>query len=194
MAKGERKVMRVLRVLLQPIGKNEWQLLTKVALLVPQFLPFAECQVAPKSLPLPPGFVTPRRQWLADGLLAQLLVPNGYDRVVGVTEVDLVVPPLNFVFGLAEKGGKRAIVSVARLKDRHLKRTEERLLKEVLHELGHTFGLGHCQDPNCVEAFSNTLADTDRKGPGFCPRCLQRIWTAWQQEGKELLGGGEFLR
>ena len=37
-------------------------------------------------------------------------------------------------------------------------------------EMGHTFGLAHCDDPNCVMWFSNNLAETDRKGTRFCRR------------------------
>jgi len=173
--------MRVMRVLLQPIGENDWQLLTRVALKIPQFLPFVECQVSPKPLPLPPSAITPRRQWLANTLLSHLTVPSGFDRVVGITSVDLVVPPFNFVFGIAEINGKRAVVSTARLVDHDEETTELRTVKEVLHELGHTLGLPHCSNPTCVAAFSNTLADTDKKGPQFCLKCYQRLLIAWQQ-------------
>jgi len=75
MAEGAEEPMRTMRVLLQPIGENDWQLLARVAIRLPQFLPFIECQVSPKSLPLPPGAITPRRQWLANTLLAHLVVP-----------------------------------------------------------------------------------------------------------------------
>ncbi len=47
----------------------------------------------------------------------------------------------------------------------------ERTLKEAIHEIGHTYGIGHCRDPRCVMHFSNSLADTDIKGPDFCHRC-----------------------
>jgi archaemetzincin len=50
---------------------------------------------------------------------------------------------------------------------------DARVLKEAVHEYGHTLGLGHCVDPGCVMHFSNTLADTDRKGDWFCPRCAK---------------------
>ena len=48
-------------------------------------------------------------------------------------------------------------------------------VKEAVHELGHTRGLGHCADPRCVMAFSNSLADTDRKGKEFCARCTYKL-------------------
>jgi len=80
------------------------------------------------------------------------------------------VPGLNFVFGVAE--GDYALVFTARLLGELL---VTRILKEVIHEVGHTLGLGHCENPSCVMHFSNTLMDTDRKGPGFCPRCMVKV-------------------
>jgi archaemetzincin len=48
-------------------------------------------------------------------------------------------------------------------------------VKEAVHELGHMFGLDHCSDLRCVMHFSNSLADTDRKGRDFCPSCRARL-------------------
>jgi archaemetzincin len=40
--------------------------------------------------------------------------------------------------------------------------------------LGHTYGLVHCRNPHCVMFFSNSLIDTDVKGPDFCQKCKPR--------------------
>ena len=101
-------------------------------------------------------------------------------RVVGVTPVDLFEPGLNFVFGLAEKPGRAAVVSVARLVHPDGRRFLARVMKETNHELGHTFGLGHCPEPGCVMRFSNSLAEVDEKGRFFCPRCRQKLEAALQ--------------
>lgn len=87
---------------------------------------------------------------------------------------------LNFVFGLADRATARAIIALPRLRQSFyglpddIALFRERAIKEAVHELGHTFGLGHCRDRRCVMAFSNSLADTDRKGQEFCERCQAR--------------------
>ena len=119
-----------------------------------------------------------RDQYLASSLLTELpsLAHLG-DRVLGVVDVDIFAPGLNFVFGEADISGKRAVISLKRLRQEFygLPRDEdlfrERVLKEAVHELGHTYGLGHCPDPACVMHFSNSLHDTDLKGWNFCSNC-----------------------
>ena len=93
--------------------------------------------------------------------------------VLGITDVDLYVPNLNFVFGLAEKNGYGCIISTRRLDERGL--LKERMLKEAFHEIGHVVGLEHCLNNNCVMYFSNSLSDTDRKTGWFCKDCFDDL-------------------
>jgi archaemetzincin len=120
---------------------------------------------------LPGAAYTPARgQYRAESLLA-LVSGHGARHVLAITHRDLFARDLNFAFGIASPGGA-CVVSTARLlggADEPLFRA--RLLKEALHELGHTLGLEHCTDPGCVMYFSNSLADTDRKGDAYCARC-----------------------
>lgn len=97
--------------------------------------------------------------------------------VLVVTSVDLYAEPLNFVFGQAEMGGRSAVISLKRLRSADHGTFVQRALKEALHELGHAAGLGHCDSEECVMHFSNTLADTDRKGPGYCESCRSSVTT-----------------
>ena len=124
-----------------------------------------------------------RRQYLGDALLVRLSHVDDPDasRIAGLIDFDCFSDGLNFVFGQAEICGRNAVVALARLApsfydeppDESLLR--ERTLKEVVHELGHTWGLRHCDDPGCVMFFSNTLKDTDHKGYAFCPHCSGSI-------------------
>ena len=123
-----------------------------------------------------------RGQYLASLLLAKLPpLSHSGDRVLGVVDVDIFAPGLNFVFGEADITGKRALISLKRLRQEFygLPRDEnlfrERTLKEAVHELGHTYGLGHCPEPTCVMHFSNSLRDTDFKGWNFCTNCHGEI-------------------
>lgn len=125
-----------------------------------------------------------RRQCLAEVILAKLASPvhqKSGSRVLGVTGIDLYAPGLNFVFGQADTKLGIALISLCRLRQEFygLPTNEQlfrsRALKEAVHELGHTFGLGHCPDGRCVMHFSNSLADTDWKSASFCTGCQPRL-------------------
>ena len=51
----------------------------------------------------------------------------------------------------------------------------ERLGKEVVHELGHTCGMVHCQERRCVMHFSNSIREVDAKLDAFCPPCARLV-------------------
>lgn len=95
---------------------------------------------------------------------------------LGITTLDLFVPELNFVFGLATREHRVAIISLARLSSANWKVFLSRCIKEAIHELGHaSYGLSHCPNPTCVMFFSNSLVDTDVKGVDFCKQCSKKI-------------------
>lgn len=129
----------------------------------------------------PEGWDPRRRQWSSSRILAWLgeRAGAGRRRLLAVTDVDLFIPILTFVFGEAQLGGRAAVVSTARLgsgpvvTDRRL--LVERLVKEGVHELGHTFGLIHCHDARCVMARSAGLLGVDGKGGSLCPPCRARL-------------------
>jgi archaemetzincin len=122
-----------------------------------------------------------RKQYLSSKLLAALGKSEREERVVGIADVDLYVPRLNFVFGEADMVSGTAIVSLCRLRPEYYGLAPDEALflkraaKEIVHELGHTFGLGHCPNNNCVMHFSNSLADTDVKEAQFCNKCRPKI-------------------
>ncbi len=138
-----------------------------------------ETRVRPEGLAW--AYNADRKQYSSSKLLASLGRSDIQARVVGIADVDLYVPRLNFVFGEADVLSGTAIVSLLRLRQEYygLAPDEalllERATKEIVHELGHTFGLGHCPSGKCVMHFSNSLADTDLKGSGCCSDCRPKI-------------------
>ncbi len=98
-----------------------------------------------------------------------------------ITQNDLYVEGLNFIFGLALPYYQKSIVSMKRLKESFYGKREDletlilRTAKEVIHEIGHLKGLSHCTDKKCVMYFSNSIYDTDNKDYKLCDRCLKRI-------------------
>jgi archaemetzincin len=119
-----------------------------------------------------------RKQWSSSRILAWLTRSGPEGRVLGVTDVDLFIPILTFVFGEAQLGGRAAVVSMARLQEPGLRDDRivlERLAKESVHELGHVFGLLHCDSPGCVMGRSSSVRDVDRKRGELCRACRGRV-------------------
>ncbi|NVM43993.1 MAG: hypothetical protein HWN79_03660 [Candidatus Lokiarchaeota archaeon] len=80
---------------------------------------------------------------------------------------------LLFLFGEANLKHKCAIVSTHNLVDLNKSETTElRLIKEVIHEIGHIIlGLEHCFNENCVMQFSANTKEIDRKSNHLCEKC-----------------------
>ena len=129
------------------------------------------------------AFDTYRNQFnsttLVTALLERSALPDA--KIIGITSVDLFVPVLTYVFGEAQLDGRAAVLSTFRLKeelyglDPNPVLEHIRLLKEAIHELGHTFGLIHCHDPECVMHSSTSAEEIDVKGKDFCEECEQMI-------------------
>ncbi len=105
---------------------------------------------------------------------------TGYDRILGIVDVDLYIPERTFVFGEANIKKKVAVISLTRLRQEFYDLPEDytlfkhRTIIEAVHEIGHTFGLYHCKDSNCVMFLSRTVSDSDQKGPDFCHNCRKK--------------------
>lgn len=124
-----------------------------------------------------------RNQYNSSGLLLQLISdpPPETLKILGVTELDLFIPIFTFLFGEAQLSGKGALVSTHRLHNQfygvpeNRELLKNRLLKEAIHELGHTFGLIHCFTLKCVMKSSTYVEEIDQKSINFCRLCEQKI-------------------
>lgn len=161
-----------MRIAIQPFGPVPQPILEELAEDLGVINADVEIRV---SLSLPEGSYNPRKgQYHADAFLEVCDRQPG-DRILGVTSVDLYAQLLNFVFGQAALGGRAAVISIARLAHRDHGLFRDRVAKEAIHELGHTFGFTHCPDDSCVMHFSDSLADTDLKGKAFCESCAASL-------------------
>ena len=171
------------QILLVPLGDVPDEILGFLAEKIVQRFRCDVVAYPPMEIP-EEAFVPERDQYLSSRVLNDLrhsVDVNSKDRLLFVTDVDLFVRDLNFIFGEAEIAGRLAIVSLTRLRPSFYGEREEeklflgRIAKEAVHELGHVYGLGHCADKRCVMFFSNSLWDTDQKSSDFCARCAQAL-------------------
>ena len=178
--------MKLLHLL--PIGNCDGQLLQELGAAMGKVfrVPFL---VLPQALDPEAAFHAERQQYHSSEILAatQGFSTNDSWRVLGVTSVDLYIPILTFVFGEAQIGGPCAVVSSYRLRqefyglpaDANLLRA--RLLKEAVHEIGHTLELSHCHDYRCAMAPSHAVEWIDIKDAWLCPQCEARAVGAMEE-------------
>jgi archaemetzincin len=104
------------------------------------------------------------------------LLPSPAIKVLAITRVDLFIPVLTHVYGEAQLGGKACIISTYRLEEgicinASPKTYQCRILKEAIHELGHTFNLRHCPEHTCIMHYCRSIRDVDRKLERLCRYC-----------------------
>jgi len=128
-------------------------------------------------------FDSARGQYNSTLILAGLRGVNEPEapKQIALVDVDLFIPVLTFVFGEAQLDGKSAVVSTHRLSNQYygLPRSHDLLLsrieKELIHELGHTFGMYHCRQFECVMRSSTYVEEIDMKKALPCPDCTSRL-------------------
>ena len=172
------------------VGNPDQDVLDFLDLTLPEHLA-GNCEISSERLDVAPLYDAARGQFYSTGLLAELVAvgkrhPSA--KLLGVTDVDLFIPILTFVFGEAQLGGQSALLSSHRLRQGFYGLPDDvnllfdRVEKEALHELGHTLGLVHCRDLACVMHFSNSVEEVDLKPSQYCDQCRRRIEQAQDEE------------
>ncbi len=165
-------------IIVSPVGKVENALCEHVGKQLRQKLDFGfQTDVVDLLNAIEFALNAERRQYHSTPILKKLALaaPARALKVLAITDVDLFIPILTHVYGEAQLGGKAAIVSTFRLKDDLKGFTadafEQRITKEAIHELGHTFKLLHCKDHKCIMHYCRSLRDVDRKTDSLCRYC-----------------------
>ncbi|MFL6471495.1 MAG: archaemetzincin family Zn-dependent metalloprotease [Nitrososphaeraceae archaeon] len=132
-------------------------------------------------------FDNQRNQWKSTDILEWL--SDNYEKlyskerrrittkILAICDFDAHSDKLNFVFGQAHLDGRICAIYLPRIRQEFygLKPDKslfcQRVVKEAVHELGHAFGLTHCESIKCVMHFSNSLSDTDIKTNHLCNVC-----------------------
>ncbi len=140
---------------------------------------FASVTLLPTRALPKEAFYSPRSRYRADHLLTVLAKTPKFDKVIGVTLVDISTtkPPYQDwgVFGLGQLGQKSCVVSDFRLHKKGAISSTERLCRVAVHEVGHTLGLNHCPTPKCTMSDAKGAIKTVDEETGFCVLCRKRV-------------------
>jgi len=170
------------RILIVSYGQFEKSFLEKIATSVKERFGY-NTDISISYADLAKFFDPARRQYDGNQLLNHMHseYSGGHIKAIGLFRVDLFIPILTYIIGQAVYKGNAGVVSLFRLKNElyGMKRDDkllfERFKKEVIHELGHTFGLTHCFSPSCVMRSSTYIEDVDQKDSTFCLRCYEKL-------------------
>jgi archaemetzincin len=160
------------------LGPVDPEIVRRLRAAVTKILALPVRVLRPLSIPVKTLHIV-RGQYHSTQILEYLLSEpdSGAFRILGITSVDLYIPILTFVFGEAQLNGRAAVISLFRPRgdadgtNPSWSVVLNRLIKLGIHELGHTFGLGHCREEGCLMGFSANLERLDQKNLTLCPYC-----------------------
>ena len=164
------------KIIISPIGDLDSDLIQRVGREIHRIYGF-KTRIAPLIQDVVFAFDSSRNQHCSTPIIEKLahLAPPKAIKILGITRVDLFIPILTHVYGEAQLGGKACIISTHRLNEGLAMGVWEpfdrRVIKEAIHELGHTFNLRHCQNSACCMHYCRSIKDVDRKSGVLCRYC-----------------------
>lgn len=172
----------MIRVILAPINIENLELFNDIISDL-KSISNLEFDIKPLNTDIISAYSIERGQYNSTKILSLMLEKFSEEsgKVVGIVKYDLFIPVLTYVFGEAQLDGKFSIISIFRLHEEFYSGNsdnnllKQRTIKEILHELGHNFGLIHCRDWDCVMHSSSSIEEVDIKGKYYCFNCNQKI-------------------
>lgn len=127
-------------------------------------------------------YYKPRSRYRADRIIhwLRMNMPDSARTIVGITNKDVSTTKGEVydygVMGLGYRPGHACVVSTFRPAKtaKNKQHLQQRLLKLVIHEMGHNFGLPHCPDEACfmVDADGQMKLDKERY---LCVKCKSQL-------------------
>ncbi|MCA9549452.1 MAG: archaemetzincin family Zn-dependent metalloprotease [Myxococcales bacterium] len=169
-------------VMIIPVGKIEDSILERIRPHLEEV--YRRPTTLHKPLPVPKYAYNPTRgQYHSAAILKRVeaLYDDAWDCAIGITDVDLFVPEVPFIFGEADRSTRSAIISLTRLRpeagptDNRSEHLLKRLISESIHQLGLIRGLAHCPNNRCVMFYAATNQEIDKRGATMCANCRKRL-------------------
>jgi len=174
---ARQSITRPERIIISPIGDQDPELFRLISREINRIFGY-RTEIKPLLKDVDFALDPSRNQHYSTSILEKLASMASHQaiKILAITKVDLFIPILTHVYGEAQLGGKACIISTHRLNEglgaSVSKTFHQRVVKEAIHELGHTFNLRHCRDHTCSMHYCRSIKDVDRKSDQLCRYCL----------------------